>query len=701
MSKPEMSRLIVPELDCPNEERLIRERLEKLGFVSRMEFDLGKRQVRVWHQTGQLSAIRENIRSLGFSANVSSLEPAQKTGRRHLTWWALAAAMALALGSEGVEIAGLLKPWLPAALSLLAVGLSGFGVYRKGLRALWHLNFNINALMSIAVTGAILLRQWPEAAMVMVLFAIAEQIEARSLGRARKRIRELLDLIPDNAVVRDGVGQWQAKSVSEIEIGAVLRIAPGARIPLDGEVLKGSSYVDQSAVTGESVWQAKQPGDQVFAGSVNQDGELECRTTSRSNQTVFARIVEQVENAAASRAPMQRFIDRFASLYTPAILCIALLTAVLPPLFYDQSWSIWLYRALVLLVIACPCALVLSTPIAVMSALASAAKQGIVIKGGVFLESAKNLSYLALDKTGTLTRGTPRLAGKWKFEPAEPDPFELAAHLAARSDHPASRAIAEDAGLLPSREVTDFSALPGRGVQGLIGGERYFLGSARLAREKGHSIPDVQASEIGAPTGNRVYLISERQGVLAYFELFDEEKAGSREAILTLRNLGVKPVLMSGDSAEATQFIARRLGIEDWHGGLLPEEKVRALEGLRTPSRIVGMVGDGLNDAPALARADLSIAMGLKGVDLAVDTAAISIMDDDLRKIPILIRLSRNLSAVMRQNLVIALGLKMAFLILTLVGYGNMWLAVFADMGASLIVVLNSLRLASPIEKGE
>lgn len=550
--------------------------------------------------------------------------------------------------------------------------------------------------MSIAVTGAFLLGQWPEAAMVMFLFAVAERIEAASLDRARNAIRGLMAMTPERAMVKQPDGSWQTVEAKTVSVGAVVRIRPGERVPLDGKVLNGQSTIDQAPITGESVPVEKEPGDAVFAGTINQSGEMEYAVTAPANSSTLARIINAVEAAQGSRAPTQRFVDQFAKIYTPAVFAIALLVAVMPPLFLGGLWFAWLYKALVLLVIACPCALVISTPVSIVSGLAAAARHGILIKGGAYLEQGHAMRWLALDKTGTITQGTPAQTDFEIIDPAEPGSRRLAVSLAQRSDHPVSKAIARAASgdNAAPLEVEEFAALAGRGVKGRIGGRLYYLGNHRLIEELGICSAALEAKlDALEQQGKTTVLLAGETGVIALFGVGDTVRETSRQAIAELHQLGIKTLMLSGDNPHTVDAIAREVGIDEARGNQLPEDKQKAIEALRGPQGKVGMVGDGINDAPALAQADIGFAMGAAGTDTAIETADVALMDDDLRKIPTFVRLSRTTASVLKQNIAVALSIKAVFLVLTLAGHGTMWMAVFADMGASLIVVFNGLRL--------
>ncbi|MEJ2768146.1 heavy metal translocating P-type ATPase [Mycetohabitans sp. B46] len=693
------TRIHIRQMDCPTEETLIRSKLHKIVPAERLEFNLLQRVLTVEHPCDALDDIVAALASLGFTPEVQphddtrTVPPSEPThtARR----WPLVAAGTAALAAEAVTWLGA-PGWITAALAALAVLGAGLRTYHKGWIAIRHGNLNINALMSVAVTGAFALGQWPEAAMVMVLFTIAERIEAGSLERARRAIERLVALAPDKATVQQADGSWRVVDARTVPTGARVRVKPGERIALDGCIVSGRSAVDQASITGESLPVDKQVGDAVYAGTLNASGSFDYRVTFPATQSTLARIVQAVEQAQAAKAPTQRFVDRFARVYTPIVLALALLVAAAPPLLGQAAWTASVYKALVLLVIACPCALVISTPVTIVSALAVAARHGILVKGGRYLEQGHRLAWLALDKTGTLTVGRPQ---QTDFEPcATVDAarcHQLATSLAARSDHPVSAAIVA-AGAAGSQHlvVEDFGALPGRGVHGTIDGVRYWLGNRRLAETLGcrDAKLDAKLDSLERQGKTSVMLMDEHH-VLALFALADTLKSTSREAVAQLHRLGVRTLILSGDNPHTAQTIAAQAGIDEVRGNQLPDDKRRAIESLTGPRHAVGMVGDGINDAPALARADIGFAMGALGAGAAIETADVALMDDDLRKIAVFVRLSKATRRILTQNIVVALGLKGAFLALTLAGYGTMWMAVFADVGASLLVVGNGLRL--------
>ncbi|HHC3600121.1 TPA: heavy metal translocating P-type ATPase [Klebsiella pneumoniae] len=699
-SAEQTTKLSIAKMDCPTEETLIRNKLGTVAGVADLDFNLMQRTLSVRHANQVLPDVLVALQALGFEAQVVDTAEVASPSAAPVTtptnWWPLGISLVTASAAEAVYWLHNGNHWSVVVLALVAVFTGGLSTYKKGWIALKNRNLNMNALMSIAVTGAMLIGHWPKAAMVMVLFALAEVIEAKSLDRARNAIRGLLDLTPEQATVQQADGTWREVGAKQITIGARVRVKPGERIALDGEVLEGRSAVNQAPITGESLPVEKSPGDSVFAGTINESGSFEYRVTALANNSTLARIIHAVEAAQGSRAPTQRFVDQFARWYTPVVFGVAIAVALLPPLFMGAAWLDWIYRALVLLVVACPCALVISTPVSIVSGLAAAARHGILIKGGVYLEEGRKLRWLALDKTGTITHGKPAQTDfvTWGNALAS-DSRSIAASLAARSDHPVSKAVAQAAQTdgVALLDVAEFNALPGRGVQGQINGATYHLGNHRMLEELGQCTPELEQRIAALETaGKTVVMLVGAKGVHGLFAVADTIKDSSKRAIAELHALGINTVMLTGDNPHTAQAIAAQAGIDRAQGNQLPDDKLREVEQLSRNGK-VGMVGDGINDAPALARADIGFAMGAAGTDTAIETADVALMDDDLRKIPTFVRLSRATAQVLMQNIVLALGIKAVFLVLTFTGHATMWMAVFADMGASLLVVGNGLRL--------
>ena len=714
----------IPTMDCAAEEGEIRHALAKLAGLRSLSFQLGARTLAIDAPAESIPQALEAIRKAGFKpiplADSMAQDDAQDhTGHNHphghdhhhghkhggfslpegVPRYVL--ALVLAFGAESVSFFAphtLTFSGFGMALSAAAIGLAGFSTYVKGLAALRNLRLNINALMTVAVTGAFLIGQWPEAAMVMALYAIAELIEARSVDRARNAIKGLLDMSPEKAEVKQADGSWAEIRVKSVAIGAIVRIKPGARVPLDGVIIAGLTSVDQSPVTGESIPVDKTVGDPVFAGTINTTGMVEAQVSAAANGTLLARIIHAVEQAQGSRAPTQQFVDRFASIYTPAVFALALAVCLLTPWLMDWSWMQAIYKALVLMVIACPCALVISTPVTVVSGLAAAARRGILIKGGIHLEGARKIKVVALDKTGTITQGKPKLVATEVLptDQVESQVLRWASDLAGHSDHPVSMAITQGLGIQGNGLLESFAALPGRGIEAKAGGHSLILGNHRLIEDRGLCSPQIEARLTAHEAqGRTVTMLASSTQVLAIFAVADTIKESSREAIAELHALGVASVMLTGDNLATAMAIAKQAGIDDARGNLLPEDKLAAIEELQRRYGCVAMTGDGINDAPALARSDIGFAMGGAGTDTAMESADVVIMNDDLRRIPEAIRFSRKAQSILRQNIALALGIKAVFLLLALFNGATMWMAVFADMGASLLVVFNGLRALS------
>lgn len=704
-------------MDCPVEEKLIRSKLAGMPGVLGLDFNLMQRVLKVRHEPWALPAISAALASLNMDARLldAQSEDISAIPAPKIPWKKLAVAGIFAALSEGAELIhewgakpfGLdMSAWtpggypvleyLPLLFAVISIALGGLTTYRKGWLAVSNLNLNINALMSVAVTGAVLIGQFPEAAMVMVLFNVSEAIEAKALDRARNAIKNLLALAPDTATVLREDGSWREMDIREVAVGSRVRVKPGGKIALDGLVVSGRSMVNQAPITGESMPVEKKAGDPVYAGTINESGSFEFDVTAAATNSTLARIIHAVEEAQGSRAPMQRFVDEFARYYTPAVFLVSILSAIIPPLFLGGSWMESIYTALVVLVIGCPCALVISTPVSIVSGMAAATRYGILIKGGMFLEQGRLLNWLALDKTGTITYGKPRqtdliLTGQESEKRAR----TFAASLAARSDHPVSKAIAQaakESGVQPL-PVENFTALPGQGTSGIIDGKKWFMGNHRMVESLKLCSEQLEKQIFHLEKqGKTVVALMNENGVQCLLAVADTVKESSLEALREMKKLGVKTVMLTGDNEHTAQVIAAQVGVDEFRANLLPEDKLAVIEQLEQRGEKVGMVGDGINDAPALAKANVGFAMAGGGTDTAIETADVALMDDDLRKIPRFIRLSRSTYAILVQNISLALGVKALFFALTFTGNATMWMAVFADVGTALLVVANGLR---------
>ena len=620
-------------------------------------------------------------------------------------------AESISLIVSGVLVsAGLVAEWtnaLPkagtAALSIAAMLAGGWFLLPKAGRAILKLRPDINLLVVIAVIGASVIGEFIEAAAVVFLFGVAEWLEGWADRRARRATEALLQLAPKIAVVkRDGA--YIEVPVDQVAVEETVAAKSGMGIPLDGVVVSGESAVNQAPITGESVPVDKKPGDTVFAGTINGEGSLEIRVTKAAGDSTLARIIRLVAEAQEQKAPTQRFVDVFARYYTPAVTVAALLIFLTPPLFMDGDWNVWLYRACVLLIIACPCALVISTPVSIVAGLTALARRGVLVKGGAHLETVGGLKALAVDKTGTITEGKPKVQGvELVNAQSASDVLRIAAAIDDHSAHPLAKAVvayAKEQKVAFDR-AENYQNRSGRGAEGNLDGHSYFVGNHRFAHELGVCNEDIERRvAVIEGQGQSVVVVGHRPHdgckgeVIGIIAIGDTLRPNAKAAIAELHAAGIAQVVMlSGDNQRAADFIARQVGIDEARGDLLPDDKVAAVKALREKHGVVAMVGDGVNDAPAMATANIGIAMGAAGTDAAIETADIALMQDDLVKIAETVRLGRRTMAIIRFNITFALGLKALFLALTLMGHASLWLAIMADTGATLLVVANALRL--------
>jgi Cd2+/Zn2+-exporting ATPase len=592
-------------------------------------------------------------------------------------------------------------PLVSVVLYGLAIACGLRYVAPKAWLAIRRLRSDMNLLMTVAILGAVVIGEWFEAATVSFLFALSLALESWSLGRARRAVGALLDLAPPQARMLRADGTEDSLPVGDVPVGSRIVVRPGERIPLDGQIVTGTTTVDEAPITGESVPREKDPGADVFAGTINGDGAVEIRTTRPARDTMLARITRMVGEAQERRAPVETWVDGFARVYTPVVMLMALATAVLPPLLAGQAWDASAYKGLVLLVIACPCALVISTPVSIVAALAAAARNGVLIKGGLFVEIPARLRSIALDKTGTITEGRQRVVDVVpRGSASRVEILQRATALEARSGHPIARAIvahatAQNVRPLPATDVQD---LRGRGVSGTIDGKSYWAGSHRFLEERIRETHEIHEELVEMASGGRtVVVVGDDSGVLGFITLEDAVRGDAAAVVAELRALGLNRIVMlTGDNTETAEAVARTVGIDTVRAELLPDDKVEVIEELGAECGPIAMVGDGVNDAPAMARSDLGIAMGAAGSDAAIEAADIALMSDDLTRLPWLMRHARRTLGVIRQNVVFALVVKAAFVVFTFAGYASLWAAIAADMGASLLVIGNGLRLLYP-----
>lgn len=588
---------------------------------------------------------------------------------------------------------------LTKALYILAIIIGGFDLFKEGFSDLIKLDFSMESLMTIAIIGAAFIGEWAEGSIVVILFAISEALERFSMDKARQSIRSLMDIAPKEALIRRNNVE-QLVSVDKIDIDDIMIIKPGQKIAMDGLVINGHSSVNQAAITGESVPVEKQLDDEVFAGTLNEEGVLEVKVTKKVTDTTIAKIIHLVEEAQGERAPAQAFVDKFAKYYTPFIIIMALLIVVVPPLFFGGDWNKWLYQGLSILVVGCPCSLVISTPVSIVSAIGNAAKNGVLVKGGVYLEEIGHLRAIAFDKTGTLTKGKP-IVTDFIATSSETDInyLSIISSLESLSQHPLASAILNEADKTnvdyKSIQIEDFQSITGKGLTGIHQNIRYYIGSPKLFSTSviEETAVKVQYRQFQEQGKTAMYFGTDEQ-ILGVIAVADEVRDSSAAVISELHKLSIEhTIMLTGDNTKTAESIGKQLGVTEIKGDLMPQEKLDSIKALRTTYNKVAMVGDGINDAPALAASTVGIAMGGAGTDTALETADVALMGDDLQKLPFIVRLSRQTLKVIKQNITFSLGIKLLALLLVIPGWLTLWIAIVADMGATLLVTLNGLRL--------
>lgn len=702
-SDPTLTRIFVPAMDCPDEEREIRAALSRLPGVESLTFRLFSRQVEVRHR-GEVEPILDALRRIGMEGRPlddalgrAEIPSSDRTPRNTF----LLSGAALLLG-VAMRILFPAEPLvrLPFLASIL---LGGAPVAVRGYREARNRSLGMNALMTISIGGAALLGEWTEAAVVVTLFALANTLEARSLDRARRATVDLFASSPERAVIRLGGpgGEERIVLAEEVRPGDTLVVRPGERVPVDAVILRGASDLNESVLTGESVPVEKKEGDALFAGTVNGRSPLLAEATRALADSTYARILRRVEEAQAQKAPVQTFMDRFAAAYTPAVLCAAVLVAAVPPLLGRGPALDWAYRALVVLVIACPCAIVLAAPVATLSALTRATREGILVKGARYLEALGKIRVVAFDKTGTLTRGKlsvtrVRAAAGW----SEEEVLRLAGAVEAGSAHPVAEAIRREAarwGMATAARGTlarTFTSVEGQGVAAEVEGRMVFVGNRRMFEELGHGGGELDQLLESGGSAALLVIVGTRDALAGAVEMEDELRPEAPEAVRALRELGVPHlVLLTGDHEEAARKAGRAAGIEFVEHGLLPDDKLARVRDLVSTRGATAMVGDGVNDAPALAVATVGVAIAAAGSPAAMETADVALMTGDLRRIPSAVVLGRRMVSVVQQNVTLALAIKAVFLAMAVAGYATLWMAVLADMGTTLLVIFNGMRL--------
>jgi Cd2+/Zn2+-exporting ATPase len=680
-------------MDCHEEVVILERRLKPLAGMEAISADVVGQRLHVSYDAAKLTtaAMVDAVGQTGMRMWLEHEQPRTSARDVRARQWLTAASGAALLAGSAAGIAG--QPLAAAGLYLAAAAVGGVFPLRRAFSALRSRTVDINALMVVAVIGALALNQWQEAASVVFLFALAQWLEARTLERARLAIGGLVDLSPREALVKDPEGdRWVP--VENIRTGVEIIIRPGDKVPLDGRVTAGHSDVNEAPITGESLPIDKKPGDELYAGTINGRGALELEVTRVGKDTRLSQIIHLVEVAQAQRAPVQSFVDRFARIYTPAVIALAVLVAVVPPLAFHADASTWLYRALVLLVIACPCALVISTPVSIVAALSAAARNGVLIKGGAHLERLAAARVVAFDKTGTLTRGQPAVTEVVAAGAATiANVVRFAAAVEARSEHPIARAIVAHAARL-SIDVPPaigFVAEPGLGAEARVMGHAVVIGNGRMLVSRGIVLPPDHEA-LTRPERSNVFVAVDGR-VVGTIGIADPVRETARETIELLRSNGIRRVAMlTGDQPASATIVSNTLGLDEHHAGLLPDQKHARIVEMRAHGPVL-MVGDGINDAPALAAADIGVAMGAAGSDVALETADVALMSDELLKLPYTLRLARATLRNIKTNVVVSLMLKAAFLVMAMTGTATLWMAVLADTGASVIVVANALRL--------
>jgi len=692
-------------LDCPDCSAKLQRKIAGLDGVDSAElvFETGKLTVSHHEEVVPDSEVIRMIEASGYTAVLEGAKLAETPKRSF--WLSDKRALTVLIAAVPLVIAGLLQLLLGQSIVTIALFtatavIAGYRPAKGSISSLRSRVFDMNVLMTVAVIGAMGLGQWVEAATVMFLFALGTMLEAYTMDKTRHAIHRLLELAPSEATIKTA-GGTTVVPVEDVRIGDIVVVKPGEGIPVDGEVASGRSSINQSAITGESLPVVKETDDQVFAGTLNLEGYLEIKCTKLSGDTKIAHIIHLVEDAQAKKAPSQRFIDKFSVYYTPIVIGIALTIAIIPPLA-GQPFITWFYRALVLLVIACPCALVISTPVSIAAAIGAASRSGVLVKGGAYLEAVGQASAIVFDKTGTLTTGRLSVTDVVPLNGYKEDEIvKLSAAMESRSGHPLAEAIIRYAGEqgLGFREPYNFESLPGRGLKADFGGITYYIGNPRLFEEISEGInmidPEVDPLIFALQReGKTVFILGTGEKLLGIVAVADRLREDARQTVKQLRSIGITNIVMlTGDNADTAKEIASQVGIDDYRSELLPEDKVKAIESLSDKYGRVVMIGDGVNDAPALSRADVGIAMGAIGSDIALETADIALMADRLHNVPYTINLSRRALRIIKQNVAASIMVKLAFIFLAVIGAATLWMAVFADTGISLLVILNGMRL--------
>ncbi|MEB6243517.1 cadmium-translocating P-type ATPase [Staphylococcus gallinarum] len=685
-------------MDCNDCAKTIEQHMSQLDYVDRANVNFATGKLALQYN-GQPKQVIKEVFKLGYSATLSNEQTQQQS---ILTLFKLPLISLILLLCAWLFTYFNMSGILVNTLLLTAIIICAFKTVKSGIFALKAKRLDMNVLMSVAIIGAVLLGEYFEATMVILLFVIGTSLQQASIEKTRASIQSLMDLTPQVARVKQE-DDWSEQSVASIAVGNIIQIRPGDRVPLDGVIIEGTSAINQAPITGESIPVNKSMGDEIYAGTINEDNTLVIEVTKTEQQTMLAHIIDLVETAQEQQAPTQSFIDRFAEIYTPVVFVLALLVMIVPPLFAVGTWGSWIYKGLELLVIACPCALVISTPVAIVTAIGNAAKNGILIKGGSYLEQLSSLNVLAFDKTGTLTTGEPTVQSVVEIDSDKQQLIAIAQVLESQSSHPIGQAIlnyTDAQNNLTSMQPETFENIPGKGISAVIKGERYFAGNMSFVASINDKVTQYQHAILNHMTqGETVVVIASQSQLLGYITLSDKVREGTQATMLKLKRCGIEETIMlTGDNKGSAKNIARSSGIKSYYAELLPEDKLRQIAMIQQQGKVVGMIGDGINDAPALATSNIGIAMGGIGTDTAMETADVVLMTDKLEYVHYAIQLSKRTTAIIKQNIYFSIIIKLIAFMLVFPGWLTLWLAILSDTGAAVLVVLNALRLLKGIK---
>ncbi|PHS34305.1 MAG: heavy metal translocating P-type ATPase [Alkaliphilus sp.] len=702
MNTVKNSEIIIEGLDCPDCAIGLTKTMEKVEGVNKVEVDFFSGKMSVEH-TNELEEIIKQVKKTGYKTKVDQRQERIVGKKNCANLWINIGTITTILSGFFILLGAITTIYLGEknlgnVFFVLAIIVGSYEISKRGIASLKVKNLDMNILMIIAIFGATLIGEFSEGALVVFLFSIGNSLQSFTMSKTKKSISSLIELAPNEAVLKTTNGSKRV-SVETLKVDDTILIKPGTRIAIDGRVIDGHSMVNQAAITGESIPVEKNIGDEVYAGTINEHGFLEIQVTKVFKDTKLSNIIRLIQEAQSKKAPIQQTVDKFANYYTPFVVILAVLIATIPPVFFAQPFDIWFRKALILLVISCPCALVISTPVAIVSAIGNASKEGILVKGGVYIEEIGRVDVIALDKTGTLTKGNPVITDIQIIDDSDcPDPLRIAGVLENSSEHPIAKAIiakANQKGYSLNFKVKNFKAIIGKGVEGAIESTHYYLGNMRLFEEIGVNIDKIR--DINSDNRKRSIskiILGTKEKIIAVFTLSDDLRSDSKETIRALNGMNIdKVIMLTGDNEGTAKSIATKLGLEDFRSDLLPEDKLTIVDEYIDRGKRVAMVGDGINDGPALAKANVGIAMGAIGTDSALETADIVLMGDELMKIPYIIDLSKKTISIIKQNIVFAISLKAIFMALAVLGLANMWMAIVADTGAAIIVILNGMRL--------